>query len=177
MAQRQLLAAIVAGLCTALPLSSVGTQAPAPPKQPIVVTDFAAKPAKEVSLPGIRDAICAMAKDMPTSRAIATCPISGQQVRVIRTGARWVTVPRDAVFLLLGKQEPGLDLVFPTQQQFVQYLVRHPEAAKHRPKPLRLHAALKEILPPTPTSSTPSTASTSSTSPSASSPASPAATP
>jgi hypothetical protein len=173
-AQRQLLPAIIAGLCTVLPLASVGTQAPAPPGQAVVVTDFGVRPAKEVAQPSIREAICAMAKDMPTSRAIATCPISGQQVRVIRTGARWVAVPRDAVFLLLGKQEPGPDMVFPSQQQFVQYLVRHPEAAKHRPKPLRLHAALKEILPPKPSSPTSPTSSTTS---STSSPAPPAGTP
>jgi len=136
-------------------LAASQPQPAGPPGQPVVVTNFAPPRPTETAFPGLRQALLAMAKDMPTSRALAACPISGQQVRVIRTGARWAAFPRSAVFLLLGSAQAGPDLVFAGQQQYIQYLARHPEAAKRRPKPLRVEAAIKEILTAKPSPAAP----------------------
>lgn len=138
--------AAVASLFLGVCVAAAPPQPAEPLSQPVVVTNFGSPQATETKFPDVRQAVLSMAKDMPTSRAIAACPITGRQVRVIRTGARWTAFPRDAVFLLVGNAEAGPDLVFARQQQFVQYLARHPEAAKHHPKPLRLQAALGEIL-------------------------------
>lgn len=132
-------------LLAALTLPPLAAQeAPHPVPQKVTVTDFTA--GKEYTHASIRDAVKAMAASTLCSRAVATCPITGQQVRVIRTGVKWVTYPKDAVFLLLGaRQSRGPDLVFPGQRQYIQYLARHPDAAAQKPKPLRIAQALKEI--------------------------------
>ena len=138
--------AAVASLFLGVCVAAARPQHAEPLSQPVIVTNFGSPQATETKFPDVRQAMLSMAKDMPTSRAIAACPMTGQQVRLIRTGARWTALPRDAVFLLLGNAEAGPNLVFAGQQQYIQYLARHPETARQRPKPLRLQAALSEIL-------------------------------
>ncbi|UCH33923.1 MAG: hypothetical protein JSV65_15375 [Armatimonadota bacterium] len=95
---------------------------------------------------------CAMADMMekfPTSRVVAHDPFAGKEVRVIRTGAKWVAWPKSAVFLFLpGAKE--LDpaqrcQAFPRQVEYVQYLATHPKVAVFKPRPLRLDDMLAEL--------------------------------
>ena len=161
-ALRYLALALTPGIVLYLCAGSLQAQPTGPPGQPAAVTTFpagSAGQAQQTAFPGLREALRAMAKDMPTSRAILTCPISGRQVRVIRTGARWAVFPRGAVFLLLGETEGGSDLVFYSQQQYVQHLARNPAAAKQKPKPLRLPAALRQVVAQKPGTSSASAAS------------------
>jgi hypothetical protein len=64
----------------------------------VVVTDFAGK--KESLCCNVACAIAAMDK-LPTARAVARDPFAGKEVRIIRTGAKWVAWPTSAVFLFL----------------------------------------------------------------------------
>jgi len=137
-------AAIALLLITALFTPIAAGEEQQPPAQKVTVTDFSTS--AESTHSSVRDAVKAMAANLPCSRAVAVSPVSGQQVRIIRTGVRWASHPKDAVFLLLGtKEPPGPDLVFAGQRQYIQYLVRHPDAARQKPKPLRVVEAVKEI--------------------------------
>jgi len=74
-------------------------------KLKVVVTDFAAK--QDHSYCNVACAIAAMMERFPTARAVAHDPFAGKEVRIIRTGARWVAWPKSAVFLYLGKCGEG----------------------------------------------------------------------
>lgn len=63
----------------------------------VVVTDFAAS--REYLCCNLACAATLMAEKFPTSRAVARDPFAGKEVRVIRTGAKWVAWPKTAVFL------------------------------------------------------------------------------
>jgi len=132
----------------------------------VVVTDFAGE--QEHPYCNVACALCDMMDKYPTSRAVAHDPFAGKEVRVIRTGVKWVAWPTTAVFLFLPQADAPnpsapdagsthaadqkLDpaqrcLAFPRQNEYIQYLATHPEVAAHNPRPLRLPgllAALKE---------------------------------
>ncbi|HUT75417.1 MAG TPA: hypothetical protein VM221_11375 [Armatimonadota bacterium] len=127
----------------------------------VVVTDFAAQ--KDHSYCNCACAISAMMDKFPTSRAIAHDPFAGKEVRVIRTGAKWIAWPQSAVFLYLLKPDPqaGADadaapgprvaetcLAFPRQVEYIQYLATHPEVSARCPRPLRLAELLKKLKEP-----------------------------
>jgi len=116
-------------------------------KLKVVVTDFASQ--REYLCCNIACAISVMMDRFPTSRAVARDPFAGKEVRIIRTGAKWVAWPKTAVFLFLP-QAQTLDpsarcLVFPRQVEYIQYLATHPEVAAFKPRPLRLAELLKAI--------------------------------
>jgi len=68
-------------------------------KLKVVVTDFATR--REHLYCNMACAITAMAESFPTSRAVAHDPFARKEVRIIRTGAKWVAWPTSAVFLFL----------------------------------------------------------------------------
>jgi len=113
----------------------------------VLVTDFAAK--RDLAYCGLVCALRDMLEKYPTSRAVARDPFAGKEVRVIRTGVRWVAWPKQAVFLYLPEAQ-DLDLgarclAFPSQVEYIQYLATHPAVSEHRPKPLRLPALLDAV--------------------------------
>jgi len=136
-------------------------------KLKVVVTDFAA--GQEHVYCNLACAIEAMAENFPTARAVAHDPFAGKEVRVIRTGAKWVAWPKSAEFLLLAESrreassretnvaqanKPAAEdqptprrrrLAFPRRIEYVQYLATHPEAAALRPHPRSLPELLEAL--------------------------------
>ena len=68
-----------------------------------VVTDFAGE--QEHPYCNVACALCDMMDKYPTSRAVAHDPFAGKEVRVIRTGVKWVAWPTTAVFLFLPQAD------------------------------------------------------------------------
>jgi hypothetical protein len=151
-------------LLALLIVSSLGALAadekPPPPRCPVcsnviaaaesvVVTDFRAP--KDTTYCGLFCALKEMAEKYPASRAIAHSPISGNEVRIIRTGARWAIVPTTAVFLILD--DPQLPpaqrwRVFDRQARYIQFLSLHRELLKYQPRPTRLPELIRLLTPP-----------------------------
>jgi hypothetical protein len=118
----------------------------------VVVTDFASR--RECPCCNVACALSMMIERFPTSRAVARDPFAGKEVRIIRTGAKWVAWPKSAVFLYLPQAQalapPLRCLAFPCQVEYIQYLATHPEVAAFKPRPLRLpelRQAIKEQTP------------------------------
>jgi len=148
---------LLAGLTVALPRTVAAPAGDEPrceqcdtamvDKLKVVVTDFAAQ--KDHLYCNAACAIAAMMDKFPTSRAVAHDPFAGKEVRIIRTGAKWLAWPTTAVFLYLPQAQtldpPRRCLAFPRQDEYIQYLAAHPEVAAFKPRPLRLPELLKKI--------------------------------
>jgi hypothetical protein len=146
-------------LCAATPASE---QKPEPPKclvcsnaiaaeNRVVVTDFASK--TDIPMCGVWCAMRGMAEKYPASRAVAHSPVSGKEIRIIRTGVRWVVAPESAVFLILD--DPKLPpterwRVFDRQAGYVQFLSRHRELLKYNPRPMRIAEVVRLLTAPPP---------------------------
>lgn len=138
-------------------------------KTQVAVTDFASR--EEHLYCNTACAVRAMMDKFPTARAVAHDPFAGKEVRVVRTGVKWVAWPKSAVFLYLPAASPADDsgqpqesgpttspkvaemdsarrcLAFPRQVEYIQYLATHPEVAAHKPRPLRLPDLLSALRP------------------------------
>jgi hypothetical protein len=68
-------------------------------KLKVVVTDFAASREHLCCSPAC--AVTLMAEKFPTSRAVMHDPFAGREVRIIRTGVKWIAWPKTAVFLYI----------------------------------------------------------------------------
>lgn len=153
------------------PRRCAGCEAQLVEKLKVVVTDFAS--GREHEYCNVACAMRGMMENFPTARVIAHDPFAGKEVRIIRTGVKWVAWPKSAVFLYLPQPHPDeedgqeasscpttttspqaqdLDpprrcLAFPRQVEYIQYLATHADVAAHKPRPLRLPELLAALRP------------------------------
>jgi len=117
----------------------------------VVVTDF--RTGTDTAVCGLWCAMKQMEEKAPASRAITHCPVTGTEIRIIRTGVRWVIVPETAVFLLLDEEKfapPQRWRVFHRQAGYMQFLCRHRELLEQKPRPIRLPEVVRILTTPPP---------------------------
>jgi hypothetical protein len=109
-------------------------------KLKVVVTDFAAR--REFVCCNMACAIAAMA-EFATSRAVTHDPFAQKEVRIIRTGAKWVAWPTSSVFLFLPETESAK-----TSEQPPVKPAPDKAAGKQENQPPASTSAPKSILAP-----------------------------
>jgi hypothetical protein len=122
---------------------------PVDPAQRVVVTDFRAK--TDTTVCGVWCAMKRMAEKHPASRAIAHSPVSGKEIRIIRTGVHWVVMPNTAVFLVLPEKAalPAQRWrAFHRQAEYMQFLLRYRDLLEHKPKLARLPEIVRTLTAP-----------------------------